>query len=270
MRKAWVVGSFLVLATGVSVPVRTQLAYGLVPTTVRDAKTPYVMLIGPGNPSSGSFSVGVRTADPSGIASVSISVEGVVVATRTRPPFTFDLEVSSLPVEICALAVDLAGNSATDCELEGVAGTCVLDADCSGEGANPYCAKPFGNCVGRGRCTPRPVDCRYSTGPVCGCDEKTYATECTAAIAGVNVVHAGVCAGDSCAGDADCTRGQICQKLFGNCGSRGFCVPKPIGPCNCPLLTDLVCGCDGKTYDTCQAGCRNIAIAHAGPCRHGD
>ena len=269
MRRTWVL--VLALAAGASMPLMAQVPYRgpRFPTTVRDAKTPYVILLAPADPSSGSFSVGVQTADPSGITSVSISVEGTVVATRTRPPFSFNLEVSTLPAEICALAVDLAGNSAMDCELVGSEGTCVLDADCTG--AMQYCARPFGNCSGRGRCTPRPDDCRYSTGPVCGCDGKTYETECRAAVASANVVHSGVCARDSCAEDTDCARDQICQKLPGNCGSRGFCATRPLGPCNCPLsVFELVCGCDGKTHDICQAACRKIPIAHVGACRHSE
>jgi hypothetical protein len=103
MRKTWALGSVLALAAGVHMPVTAQVTDGpRFPTTVRDAKTPYVIPLAPGNPSSGSFSVGVQTADPSGIASVSISVDGAVIATRTRPPFSFNIEVSTLPAEICA------------------------------------------------------------------------------------------------------------------------------------------------------------------------
>src|SRR5436309_713575 len=121
----------VMLTTGGFMPLAAQVAdreQGF-PATVRDSKTPYIRLDAPEDPSSGSFSVGVWTADPSGIATVSISVEGKVVATRTRPPFWFFFEDTALPTEICALAVDRAVNSATDCALVGTQGTCLQNSD---------------------------------------------------------------------------------------------------------------------------------------------
>jgi hypothetical protein len=84
-----------------------------------------------------------------------------------------------------------------------------------------------------------------------------------------NVVHS-VCARDSCAEDMDCARDQICQKLPGNCGAEDS-AHRNHSPCNCPpSVFDLVCGCDGKTHDLCEAACRKIAIAHGGACRHSE
>lgn len=248
------------------------------PTTLNDSRTPFLRLVVPADPSTPAFPVSVVTADPSGIASVSISVEGVVVATRLRPPFDFSVEAPALPVEVCALAVDRAGNSTTECKLAGVQGTCLSSDECQGlPDPQSYCRYPYGVCGGRGRCVVRPSPCALEPmGPVCGCDGKTYETECHAELARVSVQRDGVCPGDRCEGNEDCSRGRQCQKLPGNCASRGFCAPIPGGPCNCPIprppfpSQDLVCGCDGKTYETCLAGCRKVSIAHRGPCRQNE
>jgi hypothetical protein len=73
-----------------------------------------------------------------------------------------------------------------------------LDQPCNENsqcGAEEYCEKKMGDCGGAGICKMRPEDCplyfRYD--PVCGCDGKTYDSECAAAVQGVSVLRKGTC-----------------------------------------------------------------------------
>ena len=73
----------------------------------------------------------------------------------------------------------------------------LLDTPCA---PNEYCDYPDGAACGAtdasGVCRPRPTDCPEPGGvPVCGCDGTTYFGECSAQLAGIDVLHVGACEG---------------------------------------------------------------------------
>ena len=237
------------------------------PRAIRESKPPVVLVLAPSDPSTGTFAVTVEAWNPAGIASVTVSLDGVSVGTRLRPPYTFNVVDAQLPAEVCALATDQAGNSALHCLVVGHQGTCQESTECTD--ATQYCSKAWGSCSGAGICKVRRENCRPS--PVCGCDGTTYATECEAASAGVSMLHDGICEGDACRENSECRHGQFCMKLAGFCGSRGFCYARSGRDTNCnPFPTrppEYACGCNGKTYmNTCDAARFGVNVSHEGPC----
>jgi len=60
------------------------------------------------------------------------------------------------------------------------------------------CQLPVGVCgplAGSGTCAAPPTSCITDAAPVCGCDGSTYATACSARLAGVNILQNGACGG---------------------------------------------------------------------------
>lgn len=74
--------------------------------------------------------------------------------------------------------------------------TCAATSDCD---SGLACARAIGNCsplTGPAVCVVTGPACSLQKVPVCGCDGRTYATECAARLAGVGVASVGVCASD--------------------------------------------------------------------------
>jgi hypothetical protein len=170
---------------------------------------------------------------------------------------------------------DSAGGTdagSTDATVVDVAtGGCKSNADC---GKSQLCAKPFGQCGGQGECKPLPGTCAPQPpngGQVCGCDGVNYADSCTAAYAGVNVLHTGACSSagtctyTSKATDNPCGPDQFCAA---KCGTSGTCTARPkVCPASPTPVGGGVCGCDGMTYsDACTAHKAGVDVVSEQPC----
>lgn len=171
--------------------VAQRLRYGRGP----DLKPPHVQLRAPEFSSSMEFEVEVKAEDSSGVAKVFIAVNGEIVGARIDEPYTFNLSVRNLPVEVCATAEDIFGNSARNCAMVLAPAPCVMGEGCE---ADQWCDRPRGDCEGEGVCEPLPVglNCTLEFFPVCGCDGVTYSNVCWANMEGVSIDFIGPCAGE--------------------------------------------------------------------------
>ena len=142
-------------------------------------------------------------------------------------------------------------------------GECTSNDCCD---AGSFCLKEIGDCDGVGSCAPRPEICLRNFDPVCGCDGVTYSNACTAASAGVNIVHKGECGKPpGCQSSDECEVGFYCQKEEGLCDDPGQCTARPEG---CEKILDPVCGCDGNTYgNACEAARQGVSVAYRGECK---
>jgi hypothetical protein len=169
------------------------------------------------------------------------------------------------------------------CPVEADAGvTCTNNQQCVTTATNSreYCAGA--GCGSVGTCEPEPPMCMPDESPVCGCDGNTYTNACLAESAGVRVSFDGPCdsggdggvASDGGSGDAggadcmtnsDCSNGDYCNGT--TCTGAGACEVEPM---ICSDLIDLVCGCDGNTYDNpCEAASAGVRVASQGACGGG-
>ncbi len=125
-----------------------------------------------------------------------------------------------------------------------------------------YCQMAVGDCGGEGECVVRPSSCPDLPDPVCGCEGLTYSNACDAAAAGVSLAHLGPCI--VCASNAECQANQTCLKSVGDCLGVGVCT---LRPSSCPPIGDLVCGCNGFTYENlCLAQRYGIHVEYIGAC----
>ena len=110
------------------------------------------------------------------------------------------------------------------------------------------------NCGDRmGMCTKVQGNCDAESGPVCGCNGRTYVNQCAAMRAGV-LATPGICPGGPCAGcgnplcELECSQGQVCSDA-----NNGACVQQP-ECCEDDGNGLPACGCDGRLYATaCDA-----------------
>lgn len=154
---------------------------------------------------------------------------------------------------------------------------CVTHGDCP---ASMVC--DVHSCYGgSGTCRTRPASCPSIWAPVCGCNHKTYVSDCHRLAAGEPLKYQGVCAAVVDAGypppppppDAavplcgpygSCPAGTVCNITSCYPGASGTCVSKPP---SCPSLWSPVCGCDGVTYtNDCFRLYYGAALAHSGSC----
>jgi hypothetical protein len=96
---------------------------------------------------------------------------------------------------LVALALLLAAGAAGTQAKEGAPCGGIAGAECS---AGEYCAYLPGMCPGdvmdaSGVCRQKVEVCPELYAPVCGCDSRTYSSECHAAAARTSVNHAGEC-----------------------------------------------------------------------------
>ena len=157
---------------------------------------------------------------------------------------------------LCALSL-LALLFSCDAGAGRIDQACSSNSDCA---STELCAT--GLCEGGiGACIERPTTCEDVENPVCGCDGRTYQTDCFASREGVRLATNQTCI---CQDNSGCVDDQFCA-LDDSCGNPGTCLPRPES-CD-PADTQQVCGCDGVTYpNECSAFQSAARVSALGTC----
>ena len=129
------------------------------------------------------------------------------------------------------------------CDLTG---PCMYNSECDN---GTFCKKEQ-RCRNPGECTVIPTECPRP-GPddaVCSCDLVTYPSACHAWMDSQSATYERACGvTNACFSSADCANDEYCHLI--NCEELGTCFDKPTPDSCTNWPIDIVCACDGVTYD---------------------
>jgi hypothetical protein len=143
--------------------------------------------------------------------------------------------------------------------------------------SNLYCELPANFCavadVG-GKCVSVPAGCPAVYDPVCGCDGKTYPSDCDRRGQRAQLAHKGECsrraaAGDMCGGIAgiQCIDGLFCDPQPGLCQGADIGGTCRLPTKSCTKEFAPVCGCDDRTYgNDCERLAAQVSKKSDGAC----